>query len=491
MSTTSILGSNYNYETGSGSSSESDSNYEDFEEDFDEDFDDIFDENYKVLGGLGKRTRDVINGKDEPINKRRRIVNDKPITPPPKKITRKNIPPKEEPPKEEQPPNNFTFFFIPNHNRPNAEGPTLRPRINTSTVLPSPCPNLDCDHSEETDLEMCLTPSKVETVRELINLGKLYHCKKRRTFYGINLRIISKITPHLIELENIVEMDNIKLDIVQQVLYFMQPIEGKLPCGKCIDCATNDTCIKNVNIDMLHSIICGPPGVGKTMLAKVMCNIYASMGILSKGTFTTVRRSDLIADYLGQTASKTQKKIDSCKGGMIFIDEAYSLGEPEGKDSYSKECIDTITLNLTEGKADSIFFIAGYKQALKTNFFAHNEGLERRFPFEYDIPPYSGKGLAKILVKTMESQQWKYDMALYSQLENFIISKMNWFKYNGGDMETLLLKIKITRTKRLLFKKNIDRKLITFEDVLTGFKMFEQHNKDNNEEQPIINFMYT
>lgn len=358
--------------------------------------------------------------------------------------------------------------------------------------ITEPCPNPDCDH-EEGDIEMCLTPSSVDTISELINLGKLYHCKSRRTYYGINLRIVCKLIPSLKELDNVIGMDNVKADIVQQILHFTQPIENKDPCGSCTDCLNGDTCVKSINVDMLHSIVSGPPGVGKTMLAKILCKIYAAMGILSKGTFTVARRSDLIGKYLGHTAIQTQEIIDKCDGGMLFIDEAYSLGSPDGRDSFAKECVDTITLNLAEEKKKNfILFIAGYSDALDENLFSQNEGLRRRFSFEYNIPPYNGKEITKIFVKMMELQNWKFDLKEYKELESFLVLNERFFKYNGGDAETLLLNTKIHRNKRLLFKKDVDRKLITLVDIKLGFSAFIRHRKLDMEDddRDSHNFMY-
>ena len=112
---------------------------------------------------------------------------------------------------------------------------------------------------------------------------------------------------------------------------------------------------------MLHCVIEGPPGVGKTEVAKILGQIYRKMGILTSDKFKSVKRSHLIGGYLGQTAIKTQKVLDECNGGVLFIDEAYSLGNSEGKDSYSKECIDTLTAHLSENKQNFICIIAGYK----------------------------------------------------------------------------------------------------------------------------------
>jgi len=86
------------------------------------------------------------------------------------------------------------------------------------------------------------------------------------------------------------------------------------------------------------------------------------LGIIREAKVVVARRSDLVAGFLGQTAMKTQEVIDSAKGGVLLIDEAYSLGNEEKKDSFAKECIDTINQNLTEGKGDFICIIAGYKE---------------------------------------------------------------------------------------------------------------------------------
>ena len=97
-------------------------------------------------------------------------------------------------------------------------------------------------------------------------------------------------------------------------------------------------------------LVKGEPGTGKTELGNILGKIYLAVGALKNDVFRVVKRSDLIAGYLGQTAIKTQKVIDQCTGGVLFIDEAYSLGNSEQRDSFSKECIDTLNQNLSEKK---------------------------------------------------------------------------------------------------------------------------------------------
>ena len=205
----------------------------------------------------------------------------------------------------------------------------------------------------------------IESINDLLTLGKMYRPYKK---YNIDLKKLKNIQEPLQSLQNMTGLSTIKTAIVNQILYFLQNFHEE---------------------EMLHTIIQGPPGVGKTMLAKIIGQIYHKMNIFSKNTddykFIIARRSDLIGEYLGTTAKKTQKGIDSCKGGVLFIDEAYSLGNSEGRDSYSKECIDTINQNLSENKGEFLCIIAGYKDSLEKNFFNYNQGLVRRFPFVYTL----------------------------------------------------------------------------------------------------------
>ena len=89
---------------------------------------------------------------------------------------------------------------------------------------------------------------------------------------------------------------------------------------------------------MLHTSIEGPPGVGKTKLGRILAHIYSALDIIPSKRFKRVRRTDLIGKYLGHTAHKTQEVINEAEGGVLFIDEAYSLGDNENRDSFSKEC---------------------------------------------------------------------------------------------------------------------------------------------------------
>jgi len=202
------------------------------------------------------------------------------------------------------------------------------------------------------------------------------------------------------------------------------------------------------------------------------------------------KRSDLIAKYLGQTAAKTQDFIDKCKGGVMFIDEAYSLGEKETRDSFSKECLDTLNQNLSE-RIDFLCIIAGYEDALDTCFFAFNEGLKRRFSFKYVITGYSYDELAQIFLRKISNADWEY-IGTENELNDFFKKNIDQFPRFGGDMETLFLKTKIAHAKRIFFKDADTRKKITIEDIINGYKNFHGHRKDKEDKIPEkIMSMYT
>ena len=125
--------------------------------------------------------------------------------------------------------------------------------------------------------------------------------------------------------------------------------------------------------DFMHTVIYGPPGSGKTEVAKIIGRIFSNLGILNKKIFKKVSRNDLVAGYLGQTAIKTKDMIKASLGGVLFIDEAYSLGNSEKKDSFAKECVDTLCEALSEHKHNWMVIIAGYEKELNDCFFSSSK----------------------------------------------------------------------------------------------------------------------
>lgn len=279
-----------------------------------------------------------------------------------------------------------------------------------------------------------------------------------------------KLIPTLEELNNIIGMNDVKESIFKHICFFMHGLESKN--------------------ELNHIVITGDPGVGKTTLARILGKIYLSLGFLTKSKFVLARRSDLIGEYCGHTAVKTQKVIDSAIGGILFIDEVYSLGNPEKRDTFTKECIDTINQNLTENGDKFLCIIAGYKDDVKKCFFNYNQGLERRFPIRYNISKYKSKELLKIFQKFLIDEGWQFDQE--EKLLKLIEDNYEFLKFQAGDLRTILKKAKEEYSVRLmnqLTSLGSDDKKFEYNDILKPFKDIKEEREIKMSES--LKFLYT
>ena len=308
--------------------------------------------------------------------------------------------------------------------------------------------------------------TEVTCIQDLLDLTEKYPLSKN-VEYNIDMHALHKINPSLKNLNSMIGMKNLKESILDQILYFLQEFH------------------KNSDGDFLHTVIYGSPGTGKTEVAKIIGNIFKDLGVLKNGKFKKVVRSDLIAGYLGQTAIKTNDIIKESIGGVLFIDEAYALGSPEKRDSFSKECIDTLCEALSDHKEELMVIIAGYEEELKTCFFEYNQGLDSRFIWRFKTDNYNENELKEIFLKKIKESGWNYSHEIEEKTDWFK-KNMDYFQYYGRDMETLWSKTKIAHSRRLFCRKNAEKKLVTIKDLENGFQMFlkndEVKNRKENEE---------
>ena len=323
------------------------------------------------------------------------------------------------------------------------------------------------------EYELVRITKEINNIDDLIELAKIYNPAESKK-YNINMEALGKLVEPLTELKRMIGMPKLKKAILNQVIYFLQDFEEK-------------------NAHMMHTIIEGPPGSGKTDVAKILGKIYAKLGFLKKEKVLSVKRSDLIGQYLGQTAIKTQKVIDSAKGGVLLIDEAYSLGNSEQRDSYSKECIDTINQNLSEEKSEFICIIVGYKNSLKECFFSYNAGLERRFPFRYTIDEYTYEDLMNIFKKLLVDYKWEV-IAEEKKLLKFFEENRKVFEFNGGDLDNLLQQSKISHSRRVFTLDKDVKKKLTIEDLEGGLKAMMENEeiskRKNKSDFNILSHLY-
>jgi len=312
---------------------------------------------------------------------------------------------------------------------------------------------------------------EINCISDLLKLTETYKLDKN-IHYNIDMKKLHNIKEQLTELNNMIGMKELKKNIVYQILYFIQDLHI------CIFETSND--VSKISNEYMHTVIYGNPGTGKTEVAKIIGNIFSKLGLLNKGTFKKVTRSDLIAGYVGQTALKTKEVIKDSLGGVLFIDEAYSLGNNEKKDSFSKECIDTICEALSDYKENLMVIIAGYENELNECFFNYNQGLNSRFAWRFKMEDYSGEDLYKIFVKKVQCYNWE----VTDDVTPLWFDKhIEHFKFFGRDIENLLAKTKIVHSKRVFCKNVLEKKKIKLEDLENGFTMYLNNNdtKTNKE----------
>jgi len=315
--------------------------------------------------------------------------------------------------------------------------------------------------------DVCFIDMSFTNINDLINIINNYSYDEDKE-YNIDLKSLHNIKPELIELNNMIGLTELKQSIFEQLLYFMQNLHIGENSG-----------------DYKHTILFGPPGTGKTEIAKIIGKMYSKIGVLKNNVFKKVTRNDLIAGYLGQTAIKTKKVVEECIGGVLFIDEAYSLSNGDNGDSYSKECLDVLCECLSDYKNELMVIIAGYEDELNNTIFRVNQGLSSRFIWRFHIDIYNHKELLKIFKKILEEQGWK----LHDEIdENWFFKNHKDFLNYGRDMETLLTCVKISHGTRIYGNPEIKKKIINIVDMNNGYKKFKQNKNIKN--NSVITTMY-
>ena len=286
---------------------------------------------------------------------------------------------------------------------------------------------------------------------------------------------MNKLVEPLIELQTMIGMSDVKKIIFDQIIYYLQRLDDK-------------------NIDMLHTVIVGPPGVGKTQLTHIIAKIYNKLGFLKTDNVICAKRDDLIGEYIGQTAPKTRKVLEKALGGVLLLDEVYALS-PNSEKDFAREAIDMINVYLSEHSHDLVCVIAGYKKPTYENFLSYNEGLARRFTHHFEIKGYTAEELTLIFKKYLLEQKW-YLTDTVEQIIPIIAKNMLIFPNYGADMTTLFACCKKAHSKRLLLipteKELIEtKKNITLIDIKQGVKLFieikEKANSDLDDKEKLVN----
>lgn len=351
------------------------------------------------------------------------------------------------------------------------------------------------------------------------------------------------------ELCSMIEMADIKISIVNQIKFLLT---NRFRI-KTLESQGHPVAFSKFENHMLHSVIFGNPGTGKTTVAKILAKIWMSLGFvksnkynkkqecdcnkrievlkevmrkscdvikilkqqairiknrsiydrrnfikeinqllsninivkdtfskviseISKSTepasyleepkFVVATREDLVSEFLGHTAIKTRNVLESARGGVLFIDEAYSLNNMDNtsKDRYGEECLNVINEFMSLYPEEIIIIMAGYKEKILNSIFKVQPGFQRRFTWFFEIKDYTPKGLTRIFMKQLEKNHWKLEPSI--NLERTFERNKDILKHGGGSTENLCFFVKIEYGKSK-FKESINCNINTHDSVIT------------------------
>ncbi|MFZ5633761.1 MAG: stage V sporulation protein K [Bacillota bacterium] len=251
------------------------------------------------------------------------------------------------------------------------------------------------------------------------------------------------------ELNALVGLDKIK-QLIREIYAFVE-IQKKRQ--------KEDLAFENT---VLHMIFKGNPGTGKTTVARIIGKLFKEIGVLQKGHVLEIERADLVGEYIGHTAQKTRDQLKKAQGGVLFIDEAYSLARGGEKD-FGKEAIDCLCKGMEDSRDNLILILAGYTDEMDW-FLETNPGLRSRFPIHLSFPDYTTDELLDIADMMLKKRQYVLSTAAREELRLIVEMKSRKHQHNGN---ARLVRNVIERSMRRQAVRLIDKKEITRDDLMT------------------------
>ena len=220
----------------------------------------------------------------------------------------------------------------------------------------------------------------------------------------------------------------------------------------------------------LHMVFLGNPGTGKTTVARIIGRLYSALGLLKRNdVFVETSRADLVGQYEGDTAQKVIDKVSEAKGGILFIDEAYSLVK-DSRDSFGKEAVDTLVKEMEDNRDSLVVILAGYSDTMETFFAIANPGLKSRVPTELNFEDYSIEELMMIAKGMMKKNHYTITEDAYTALTDIISEEMKQENFgNARSVRNVVEKVErnqMARVSKLLNElTNEELTTIVTEDV--------------------------
>jgi len=227
---------------------------------------------------------------------------------------------------------------------------------------------------------------------------------------------------------------------------------------------------------MLHMTFEGPAGTGKTTVARILADFYEEVNYLEVGHLVEVSRSGLVANYLGQTANKTQEKIQEALDGVLFIDEAYSLS----RDKYGEEAIDELIKAMEDHRDKMVVIMAGYPKEME-KLLQINSGFQSRIPFRLHFPHYTQYELSELANLVMKEKKLEMNSQAKKIMDEHIytiFSQQQKIEGNGRWIRNFIEKVQFEQCTRIVETNEENITLITEEDVIKAISL--ETKKDKN-----------
>lgn len=261
----------------------------------------------------------------------------------------------------------------------------------------------------------------------------------------------------LAELDSLVGLDNIKKN-VRSLINLAKVRKLREEAGLPVPAMS------------LHLVFMGNPGTGKTTVARLISKLYYAIGVLSKGQLVEVDRSGLVAGFIGQTAIKTDEAIKKALGGVLFVDEAYSLTSRDSANDFGGEAVETILKGMEDHRDDLVVIVAGYEELME-KFIDSNPGLQSRFNRYFHFEDYNGAELFKIFKSMCDKNGYRLTVEARELAKEYFTALYLMRDDNFGnarDVRNVFENVVAVQADRIASHENADKKLlmtVTREDI--------------------------